>query len=255
SRPRRCRALELRVNLLARQPARLELVRKLVGEDDERLLAGAQRAVALGRRPLSVAEGKLALEDERVGSSVDDHQIVGDLVEPWRRQAVVEAWNELDLDGDLALGAAGDPNQLVIGMGSVRVLAGLGDTVGEEIGEDERPRRRLEGGLEDVRSGQIAPRRLVVVVEGRDAEEPRLRPVEDPGEHRTRLEAMEGAPVDRAVLRDERARVAVRQKGVVGDRRVDRNFSHDTAFAPLSATSTKTLIASRSSVSARIMSS
>ena len=215
-RPRRARGLELRVHLVARQPSWRELVRKLVREDDERLLAGAQRPVALRRRELGVAERELALEHERVRAAVGDDEVVRERLEPRSRQPVVEARDELHLHRDLALGAADGPDQLVVRMR----LADARLAEREEVDQHQRSGRRPERRLQHVRPRQVAPGRLVVVVERRDPEEAGLRPIEDPPEDRPRLEAMEGAPVDRAVLRDERTRVAVGDQAVIGDRKV-----------------------------------
>ena len=133
-------------------------MRELVGEHDEGLLAGTQGSVSVGRGALGVAEGQLALQHQRVGAAVDDHEVVGERLEPRRRQAVVEARDELHLHRDLAVGAAGDPDQLVVGVRSVRVLTRLRHAKGEEIRQHERAGWRPEGRLEHVRSRQVAPR-------------------------------------------------------------------------------------------------
>ena len=98
-------------------------MRELVGQDDESFLAGAQRAVPLRCRALGVAERQLALEHERVGAAVGHDEVVRARLQPGRREPVVEARDELHLDRDLALGAARDPDQLVVGMRGVRVLS------------------------------------------------------------------------------------------------------------------------------------
>jgi hypothetical protein len=73
-----------------------------------------------------------------------------------------------------------------------------------------------ERGLDDQRPRQVAPRDL----ERREGTD---RPVagigiEQPGEHGRAVVARQAQPVDRAVLRHERGRVAVGKEAVVGDR-------------------------------------
>ncbi len=191
-----------------------------------------ERPVARRRRTFCVAERQLALQDERIGAAVHDNEVGVQHLQPGRGQAVVEPWDKLDLDGHLALGAARDPDQLVVGMRRVRVLLRAGNAVREEVRHDQRAALARERRLEHVGAGEVTPRGLVVVVERRDPEEAGLAPVEDPGEDRARLEAMERAPVDGAVQRDEGARVAVGDERVVGDRRIDRHRSHEAAPAP-----------------------
>jgi hypothetical protein len=61
----------------------------------------------------------------------------------------------------------------------------------------------------------------VVDPERTEPERPGL-PVEQAAEHARRVEGGDAEPVDRAVGRDQRARVAVGQEAVLGDRRERR---------------------------------
>ncbi len=69
--------------------------------------------------------------------------------------------------------------------------------------------------------GDVGARGRVVDPERREAEEAGLA-VEQAAEHARRVEARDAEPVDRPVGRDERARVAVGEERVVGDRRERR---------------------------------
>ena len=69
--------------------------------------------------------------------------------------------------------------------------------------------------------GIVRPRRRVVDPERREPEEAGLA-IEQAAEHARRVEARDAEPVDRAVRRDERARVAVGEERVLRDRRERR---------------------------------
>ena len=185
-------------------------MRQRVGERHEGLLARPQRPRRGARGDLGRPDRQLALEDERVGAAVDDREILGDPLEARLGEPVVEARLELHLHRHLALGAADDPDQVVVRMAHVPLDR-------DEIHKYEHAALGAEGRLEHVRLREVPPRRLVLVPR-RNPEEAALAPVEEPREDRPRLEAVERAPVDRAVERDERRAVAIGEEPVRADR-------------------------------------
>ena len=87
------------------------------------------------------------------------------------------------------------------------------------VGHAHRPARGLEGGDEHVRAllvGALGLERLV----RRELEEAAATAVEDPGEHRGRIDVREAEPVDRAVGGNEGCRPTVADHRVLPDRRV-----------------------------------
>ena len=94
------------------------------------------------------------------------------------------------------------------------------------VDDPQHSRRRLERGLEHVGVASIAPRRARDRVDGLDREEPAALVVEQPREHRRRVLAPQGAPVDRPVATDQRERPAIADRGVALDRRL--HLAHAT---------------------------
>ena len=115
----------------------------------------------------------------------------------------------------------------VCGVTCPRRGAGRGQRVAHEHPAGRRlPRRQqhVRPRLVDARGGHVDPERP-------EAERARLA-VEQRAEHARRVEARDAQPVDRPVGRDQRARVAVRQERVVGDRRERRGASPRSAASP-----------------------
>ena len=145
-----------------------------------------------------------------------------------RRSAVVEGRLADELDLDAPLDALDRADEHVVGV-VVRRRTGVGrDLVfvipgaeRQRLADDDPAVGRLPRRLEDVRPGDVGPCGRVVDPERREAEESGLA-VEQAAEHARRVEAWDAEPVDRPVGRDERARVAVREERVLGDRRERR---------------------------------
>ena len=188
------RALELAEDPLARQPVWAQLVRKLPGERDQGVVTLLQGAGRIAGGDLRCPDRKLGLEDERIRAAVDDCHVFSDNLDPRLCEPVIEARLELGLHCDLAFEALHAANHPVVGMT-------LLDPNHHAVREEDHAVRGLEARLEDVRVRHVLPRDLVVAFRS-DAEEAALAPVEDSREDGARLEAVERAPVDRAVLRD-----------------------------------------------------
>jgi hypothetical protein len=139
--------------------------------------------------------------------------------------AVVEHRLAHELDLDRTVHALHDPDERMVGV-LVGRRAGVGrdrvdppaGTHGQRIAHDDPPARGVPRGHEHVRPGLVVPGARNREPVRAYAEAPRL-PVEQAAEHARRVEARHAQPVDRAVGRHERAGVAVRQEGVVRDRR------------------------------------
>ena len=97
-----------------------------------------------------------------------------------------------------------------------RVLV-IGRPHRQGVADDHPAGRRLPRRHEDIRAGLVVPGGRMVDVVRREPERPRLA-VEQAPEDARRVEAWNAEPVDRAVGRDERTRVAVGQERVVRDR-------------------------------------
>ena len=106
------------------------------------------------------------------------------------------------------------------GVGGDRVDSPAG-THGQRVTHDDPAARSVPRGHEHVRPGLVVP-------VGRNREPVRTQPeaaglpVEQAPEHARRVEARNAQPVDRPVGRDQRSGVAVRQEGVIRDRRERR---------------------------------
>ena len=91
----------------------------------------------------------------------------------------------------------------------------------ERLADQRPPRRRVPCGVEDVGPGLVDPRSGNVDPK-RTQPEGACRAIEQGAEDAGRVEARHTEPVDRAVGGDQCAGVAVREKGVVRDRREGR---------------------------------
>ena len=138
--------------------------------------------------------------------------------------AVVEPRLAHQLDLDAALDALDRPDEHVVGVLVGRRAGMRGDRVlaaarshRERVVDHRPPRRRLPDRDQGVGPGQVVAAARHVDPERGEPE--RAGPaVEQRAEHARRVEPRDAEPVDRAVGRDQRAGVAVRQEGVVGDR-------------------------------------
>ncbi len=212
------------------------------GERAEALLAFAHRVASVRAIALD-AHANVAEQPERchlVGRVHHAHALLAGLHDaPARRGgAVVEHRLADDLDLHLALDAFDDAHHQVVGVvvgGRARVARAVLVVVPradrERLHHAQPALRGHPGRLDDVRARYVAPpRRHVDAVR---ADPPAARAaVEHRAEDRRRVEVRQAHPLDRSVGGDQRARVAVREEAVVGDRRergVDRGGTR--AFA------------------------
>ena len=138
--------------------------------------------------------------------------------------AVVERGLAHQIDLDTAVDALGGPNKRVIGI-LVRWRPGVGchrvlpaaRSHRQRVAHHHPTRRRLPR-----RHHRVGPRLVDPVTGDVDPEraepEPASSAVEQGTEHARRVEPRDAQPVDRAVRGHERARVAVGQEAVVGNR-------------------------------------
>ena len=146
-----------------------------------------------------------------------------------RRAPVVEHRLAHRLDLDRALDALDHAHQHVIGVvvgrrPRVRRLVGVVVVPRPDrqpVVDDDPPRRGHPRRLEDHRPRHVAHRQRHDHPVRPDPERARA-PVQQRPEHARRVEPRDAHPLDAAVGRDQRARVAVRQEPVVGDRRERR---------------------------------
>ena len=143
---------------------------------------------------------------------------------PRRSAAVVEHGLADQVDVDAALDALDGAHQHVVGVvveGRARVrrdrVLASPRPERQRIPDDDPSRRHLPGGDQHVRARLVRAGGGHVGGERPDPEVTRL-PVEQRAEHARGVEARDAQPSDAAVRRDERARVAVRDERVVGDR-------------------------------------
>ncbi len=142
-----------------------------------------------------------------------------------RHAAIVEHGLADQLDLDFAVEAQDRAHQHVIG-----VVVGGGPCMRrdlvlavprahrEGVANHDPAGRRLPGRQQDVGARLVEHAGRVVDAERPEPEGARLS-VEQRAEHARRVEARHAQPVDCPVGRHQRARVAVREEGVVGDRR------------------------------------
>ena len=179
------------------------------------------------------AECEVGLKPDRElpGSCVGGVPVVADQRPVRRGPAVVEVRLADELDLDIPVQAQDGANEHVVGVvvhgrAGVRrdqVLAVLG-AHGQGVAHQHPAGGRLPRGAEDVRPRLVDAGRGHVDPERPHPERAGLA-IEQGAEHAGRVEARHAQPVDRAVRGHERARVAVRQEGVVGDRREGRGSS------------------------------
>jgi hypothetical protein len=214
---------------------RVELSGGLVGGGrDERFVAPGQRAVH-----------RLAGAQDVAGpspASLDAHEHVG--LEPeclvaagrirsmpiWAQRPpagnapIVERGLAHEIDLHTAVDAFGGPHERVIGVlvgwrsrvRGNRVLA-TARSHRERVADDHPARRGLPGSDKRVGPGLVDPVTGNVDPERREPEAARAA-VEQGTEHARRVEPRDAQPVDRAVRGHQRARVAVGQEPVIGDR-------------------------------------
>ena len=199
------------------------------GEDAVRAVAGVERVAPADAVALD-AQGEVRDQSDRqaggarvghVPAPVDERPL-------GRRAAVVEdrLADELDLDG--ALGALDRADQHVVAVvvgGRPRVRRDLVLVVArphrQRVANHDPAPGRLPRRHQHVRARLVRPRGGMVDPERRQPEEAGLA-VEQAAEDARRVEGRDAQPVDRPVRGDERARVAVREERVVGDRRERR---------------------------------
>jgi hypothetical protein len=141
-----------------------------------------------------------------------------------RHPAVVEGRFANELDLDPAFQAQDSPHQQVVSVvvgGRPRVRCDLVLVIPgadrQRVADENPPRGRLPCRGQDVRARLVDPRRGVVNPERPEPEAAGLT-VKQAAEYAWRVEAGHAEPVDRAIGRDERAGVAVRQERIIGDR-------------------------------------
>ncbi len=167
--------------------------------------------------------------DRQIGSGgVRGMPVVSDQRPVGGHPAVVEVWLADELHLDVALEADDRAHQHVVGV----VIGGRPSVGRDGVVTLARPHRQrvahqrpagrgLPGRGDDVRPGLVDARRRHVDSEGPEPERARLA-IEQRSEHARRVEARDAEPVDRAVRSQKRARMAVREERVVGDRREGR---------------------------------
>jgi len=145
-----------------------------------------------------------------------------------RRPAVVERRLAHELHLDATLEALHRAHEHVVGIvigGRTGVRRHLVLVIPrphrQRIAHAHPARRRLPRRHQHIRARLVGPRRRMGDAEGAEPEEPRL-PVEQAAEHARCVEGRDAQPVDRAVGRNQSARVAVRQERVLRDRRERR---------------------------------
>ena len=246
-------ALQVRAPRVVREPATGQPVLPVVGGPGEPGvgLLVVRRRVVLG--PREGAEAEVALLEQRAGHRLaalePDAHVAGEgelqpgvaglgpalvvggagVVPARGLPAVVEHRLALELDLHLAVHAAHRAQQDVVG-----VVVGGGPLVGvgqlvlvvprpdeQEVAHDDPPGRGAPARLEDHGARQVAAGRRRRHVGGREAE-PAGVPVEQRAEHARTVSRREAEPLDVAAGGDQCHRLAVREEGVVGDRRERR---------------------------------
>ena len=143
-----------------------------------------------------------------------------------RRPAVVEARLAVERHLHLAVDAAHQAQQHVIGVvvgrrapvGVRAVVLVVPGADQQHVADDDPAAARAPARLEHHRPRQVAARGGHVTSAGAEPEHAGVA-VEHRAEHARRVEARQAEPLDVAVRRHQRARLAVRQEAVVGDRR------------------------------------
>jgi hypothetical protein len=205
--------------------------RRVLGprERHEHLVALLHERPGRRARPLEahVHVARQAQLDVAVLGSADGLVVAGARVLPAAELArVVEARVAVHRHLDLAVDAADHPQQHVVGVvvggrPAVRVRAivlVVPRPDQEHVAHDDPAAGGPPARLEDVRAGQVAARGRHLDV-GRPEAEAAGVAVEDRSEHARRVEARQAEPLHVPVRRQERARLAVGQEAVLGDRR------------------------------------
>jgi hypothetical protein len=140
------------------QADRPELVRRHIGEDRLGRLSRAQRPGRLRRPRARAAHREIGLPDQGIRPAAHLRQTFTHHAQLGDGQAVVEAWLELDPEGNLARLAGDDPDQLPVGIDGLRILGPRGLPNREAVQQHEHARVDLEARLEHVGVGQVAAR-------------------------------------------------------------------------------------------------
>ena len=179
------------------------------GLDAEVQVGGeAQLQVGVGRLGDRAVVVVAAVLPARAGQPVVEHRLAG---QP-----------ELDLAVDAADGAQQDVVGVVVRrrarvrVGAVVLVVPRADQ--QRVAHDHPAALRAPARLEHHRPRQVAPARGDLDA-GRAEPEPAGVAVQQRAEHARRVHPRQAHPLDAAVGRDERGRLAVRQEPVVGDRR------------------------------------
>ena len=195
-----------------------ELVRQAVGQRHEGVVPGAERAPPRAAPGVALGQRDLGLEHQRVGAAVDDPAVGTVHLHAGRGQAVVEAGLELERDLDLAGLAVDQAQQLVVGTGPRGVAEQRAATDHQAVGDRDAAAAGGHARLQHVGAWQVAAADRVGGARGGDAEVAAPGPVEQPGEHRPGVEAVEAAPVDGPVARHQGGGMAVPEQRVGGQR-------------------------------------
>ena len=142
------------------------------------------------------------------------------------RPAVVERRLAVEVDLDLAVHAAHDAQQHVVGVvvrgrpavGVRPLLLVMPRADQQHVADDDPAAGRVPARLQDHRARQVAPRGRHLDAVGADPEHAGIA-VQDRPEHARRVEPRQAHPLDVAARRHQRARLAIREEGVVRDRR------------------------------------
>ena len=199
------------------------------GEDAVRAVARRERMAPPHMVALDAEDEVREQPDGEARSACVSHVPVPVDERPLRRRAAVvedRLAYELDLDG--ALGTLNRANQHVVAVVVGRRPGVRRDLVlvaarphRQRIANDDPASGRFPRRHQHVRVRLIGPRGGMVDPERREAEEAGLA-VEQAAEDAGRIEGRNAQPVDRPIGGDERPRVAVREEGVVSDRRERR---------------------------------
>ncbi len=199
------------------------------GEGAVRAVAGRERVAPTDAVALDAQSDVRDQSDRQAGRARVGHVPAPVDERPLGRRATVvedRLADELDLDG--ALGALDRANEHVVavvvgGRPSVRrdLVLVVARPHRQRVANHDPASRRLPRRHQHVRACLVRTRGGMVDPERRQPEEAGLA-VQQAAEDAGRVEGRDAQPIDRSVRGDERARVAVREEGVVGDRRKRR---------------------------------
>ncbi len=186
------------------------LVRRVPGEDEGDPVARPHREGGPGRQVVAV-DGDTAHELEGVRTG-DERERAVEPADPGHRRPVVEADDQIQRHRHGAAHALHHPHQV-----------GSRPAYRHAVREADAAFVAVEGRLEDERAGPVAPldpqaaAARAVGRRRRDLPASVRAIAEQRGEARTRVEAGQAQPVDRAVAPDERGRLGVSDERVVLD--------------------------------------